>query len=451
MGDPVDPNHIVAPSKILTYADRLKGRKELPKTSVDLSSLPNPTLKDGKPSIEIPNDLYPEGCALWKFSLIGRLDFKELNFSNEDKVKILQAEQWVVAQQKLNLMEWFPSFDADKQRSSRSTAWVKFPGLPMEFWIEKTLLAMGKTLGSPIVFDKRTLAHEYGHFASVLIDIDFAELKSDDINVTVGGREFCQPFEILKRPKFCSKCSIIGHSDGECRKKTRGEAVKAPKVAADLQQAIVLVNKQQHHENNAGTEWKEDRRKKKGKTAPSIPFVPEKITHVGEGTSNNVADNVLCINDTVELEQQLQDSLAQSEAVLRMASAEVEKHKQAILTHSILASKARIDITSSSTPLCNALEETSEFVSNNKFNILSDKAGNDVLVFSKLGELTKQGKRQQVIDMQNKLNALTDQDQDSLSDSDETLGIRARKESVPKSSSNSVKQLNLNNKLQPRV
>ncbi|XP_026443139.1 uncharacterized protein LOC113343021 [Papaver somniferum] len=219
MGDPVDPNHIVAPSKILTYADRLKGRKELPKTSVDLSSLPNPTLKDGKPSIEIPNELYLEGCALWKFSLIGRLDFKELNFSDvkknlelqwqlgegrvhfvplnrgffiikllsqEDKVMILQAEQWVVAQQKLTLMEWFPSFDADKQRSSRSTVWVKFPGLPMEFWIEKTLLAMGKTLGSPIVVDKRTLAHEYGHFASVLIDIDFAELKSDDINVTVG-------------------------------------------------------------------------------------------------------------------------------------------------------------------------------------------------------------------------------------------------------------------------
>ncbi|XP_026448238.1 uncharacterized protein LOC113348610 [Papaver somniferum] len=417
MGDHVDPNHIVAPSKILTYADRLKGRKELPKTSVDLSSLPNPTLKDGKPSIEIPNELYLEGCALWKFSLIGRLDFKELNFSDvkknlelqwqmgegrvrfvplnrgffiikllsqEDKVKILQAEQWVVAQQKLNLMEWFPSFDADKQRSSRSTAWVKFPGLPMEFWIEKTLLAMGKTLGSPIVVDKRTLAHEYGHFASVLIDIDFAELKSDDINVTVGERM------------------------GNVERK---------------QEAIVLVNKQQHHEKNAGTEWKEARRKKKGKTA----------------------------HDTVELEQQLQDSLAQSESFLRMASAEVEKHKQAILTHSVLASKARIDITSSSTPLCNALEETSEFVSNNKFNILSDKAGNDVLVFSKLGELTKQAKRQQVIDMQNKLNALTDQDHDSLSYSDETLGIRDRKESVPKSSSNSVKQLKLNNKLQPRV
>ncbi|XP_026399712.1 uncharacterized protein LOC113295595 [Papaver somniferum] len=398
MGDPVDPNHIVAPSKIVTYADRLKGRKELPKTSVDLSSLPNPTLEDGKPSIEIPNELYLEGCALWKFSLIGRLDFKELSFSDakrnlelqwqlgegrvhfvplnrgffiiikllsqEDKVKILQDEQWVVAKQKLNLMEWFPSFDADKQRSSRSTVWVKFPGIPVEFWIEKTLLAMGKTLGSPIVVDKRTLAHEYGHFASVLIDIDFAELKSDDINVTVGEREFCQPFEILKRPKFCSKCSIIGHSDGECRKKTRGEALKAPLVTAESHQAIV---------------------------------------------------------DVVELEQQLQDSLAQSEAVLRMASAEVEKYKQVILTHSVLASKARslstsslnakaggnvelartklppparIDISSSSTPLCNALEETSEFVSNNKFNILSDKAGNDLLVFSKLGELTKQAKRQ---------------------------------------------------------
>ncbi|XP_026445204.1 uncharacterized protein LOC113345743 [Papaver somniferum] len=268
MGDSSDPNQF---TKTLTYAECLKGKKVLPKTIVDLATLPNPTKKEGKPTIVIPEDLYLEGCAIWRFSLIGRLDFKELVFpdvknnlllqwqmvedrvqfvplnrglfiiklqSQGDNTKILEAEKWIVAQQNLTLMEWYPTFDPDKQRSSRATFWVKFPGLPVEFWIEKTLLFMGKTLGTPIVIDQRTLAHEYGHFASILIDINFAELDTDGIHVYVGGLEFWQPFDILKRPKFCYKCSIIGHSDSECRKNHKNSA----KVADSAQQLVLVPN-----------------------------------------------------------------------------------------------------------------------------------------------------------------------------------------------------------------
>ncbi|XP_026378349.1 uncharacterized protein LOC113272767 [Papaver somniferum] len=103
----------------------------------------------------------------------------------EDRDRILNVEAWMFDQQKLNLMEWFPGFDADKHNTSNATVWVKFPSLPVEFWIEKTLLAF---------------------------DID-------GIHVTVGGRDFLQPIEIQNIPKFCTKCKIIGHIDSECRKK----------------------------------------------------------------------------------------------------------------------------------------------------------------------------------------------------------------------------------------
>ncbi|XP_026448157.1 uncharacterized protein LOC113348549 [Papaver somniferum] len=156
----------------------------------------------------------------------GRVQFIPMNIgffiiklqSVEDRDKILNVEAWMFEQQQLNLMEWFPGFDADKHNTTNATVWVKVPGLAVEYWIEKTLLALGKTLGTPVVY-KRTLAHEYGYFASVLIHINFAELNTDGIYVTVGGREFWKPIEILKRPKFCTKCNIIGHVDSECRKK----------------------------------------------------------------------------------------------------------------------------------------------------------------------------------------------------------------------------------------
>ncbi|XP_026455412.1 uncharacterized protein LOC113356472 [Papaver somniferum] len=98
----------------------------------------------------------------------------------------------MVDSHQLRLIEWDPGFDADKQPTSRATVWVKFPGLPMEFWVEKYLLAMGKSLGTPIVADTRTLNHEHGHFAYFLINIDFARHETDDIHVIAGGRNFLQ-------------------------------------------------------------------------------------------------------------------------------------------------------------------------------------------------------------------------------------------------------------------
>lgn len=133
--------------------------------------------------------------------------------TQEAKNKLLNAEAWFFGHQKLNLIEWFPGFDAENQCSSHSSVWVMSPGLPMEFLIEKTLLAMAKSLGTPIVVDRRTLDHEYGHFSSVFVDIDFADPATDAIHVTVGGLEFWQTFDIQKIPIFCTKCKIIGHSD----------------------------------------------------------------------------------------------------------------------------------------------------------------------------------------------------------------------------------------------
>ncbi|XP_026420062.1 uncharacterized protein LOC113316043 [Papaver somniferum] len=245
MEDQSDPSK----TKALTYAEKLMGKKQLPTTSLDLSTLPNPSVKDGKPAVVIPVKYHEEGCDIWKYSLIGRLDFKDLNFSDvkknlesqwqlgeggghffpmnrgffiiklksqKAKDKLFEAQAWIVAHQKLSLMERYPSFDADKQKTIHATVWVKFPGLPMEYWIEKTFLAMGKSLGTPIVVDKRTLAHEYGYYASVLIDI--AEMNDvDAIHVSVGGLEFLQPIETHKKPKFCTSCKIIGHNEAECR------------------------------------------------------------------------------------------------------------------------------------------------------------------------------------------------------------------------------------------
>ncbi|XP_026378624.1 uncharacterized protein LOC113273071 [Papaver somniferum] len=324
MGDQSDPSH----AKPLMYADKLVGKKTLPTTSYDLSLLPNPTVKEGKPAVIIPEDFYQEGCEIWKFSLTRRLDFTDIIFSiakktlesqwqlgdgrvqfipmvrgffiiklksQEDKDKLFDAESWIVEHQKLSLLEWYPSFDPQRQKTSHASAWVKFPGLPMEFWLEKTLLSMEKYLGTPIVVDKCTLAHEYGYYASVLIDINFAELDTDGIHVTVGGLDFWQLIDIYKKPKFCTHCKIIGHNDGECRKKQNSVSKQQRNVRQQNNQQLNIVvknvsgvskwhpkkngiNSTIKHGNSHGSvgdNKKEAGRKKKGNKFLIIPFVPE--------------------------------------------------------------------------------------------------------------------------------------------------------------------------------
>ncbi|XP_026433429.1 uncharacterized protein LOC113330837 [Papaver somniferum] len=370
----------------MTYADQVRGKQQLPTTMIDINALPKPTVKEGKPAVVLPDSFYYEGCDIWKYSLIGRLDLKGINFqevknhfeqkwklgqellqfvpmsrgffiiklrSQEAKDKIMKVEAWFFGHQKLNLIEWFPGFDAEKQRSSHASVWVTFPGLSMEFWTEKTLLTMAKSLGTPIIVDKRTLAHEYGHFAAVLVDIDFAEPATDAIHVSGGGVDFLQPVEIQKVPKFCSKCKIIGHTDQECRKQAKNNVDNQVPT-----QQIVAVQQRSSSEVQQGTEWKVAQRKKKGKKA-------SKQQSSNETTDINITGDV-DVEYAAKLEkaQQLEVAMAKSQAELdavyvELTGAVVNKIPKPVRTGS------------TPTPLSDQLMAGEYLLKRNKFDALN--------------------------------------------------------------------------------
>ncbi|XP_026443521.1 uncharacterized protein LOC113343609 [Papaver somniferum] len=209
-------------AKPISFADTVTGRKTLNPTTIDLSTLPNPTLKEGEPALQIPTDLYQEGCKRFQHSLIARLDFTGLKFNevkqtlmeqwkfssihcsfipmskcffivrltNEADKEMIRGSKWMVNQHQLRMIDWYPGFNPEKQRTSHAATWVRFPGLHMELWTERSLLTIGKALGTPIVVDHRTLDLEYGHFAVVLVDIDFAKHIPERIHLSAGGRKF---------------------------------------------------------------------------------------------------------------------------------------------------------------------------------------------------------------------------------------------------------------------
>ncbi|KAI3897113.1 hypothetical protein MKW92_007088, partial [Papaver armeniacum] len=57
-----------------SYADAFKQKKTLQPTKVDISSLPNPKLIEGEPSLDIPTEFFQEGCIPFQHRFIARID-----------------------------------------------------------------------------------------------------------------------------------------------------------------------------------------------------------------------------------------------------------------------------------------------------------------------------------------------------------------------------------------
>ncbi|KAI3843632.1 hypothetical protein MKW92_016593, partial [Papaver armeniacum] len=238
-----------------SFAEKVKVRQTIQPTAVDVSSLPNPTLINGEPSLVIPADFYQEGCKPFEYNFIARLNFTGLKFVEVKNILVTQWQlnpnsvrfmsmskgffvimlrdeqtksrirnkKWYVNQQELRLMDWYPGFDPERQNTSHAAVWVHLLGLHAYLWTERSLLSICKAVGNPIVVDQRTLNLEFGSFASVLVDVDFAKHIPSRILLTDGGRTFWQTVDIPKHPKFCLHCNIIGHTDKECRQKPKDD------------------------------------------------------------------------------------------------------------------------------------------------------------------------------------------------------------------------------------
>ncbi|XP_026459862.1 uncharacterized protein LOC113360580 [Papaver somniferum] len=336
--------------KNLTFVERVVGNKRHVKTTVDLNSLPNPTTKEGKPAVEIPQDLFIEGCEIWKYSLIGHIEFKGSDFNS---IKISLEQQWKLGQGRVQFVPLNRGFfiikllsQEDKDEAFSEDVWVRFPGLPLELWVEKSLLAMGKSLGNPIVVDSKSLNHEYGHFVVVLIDIDFSKHDNTDaIHVTAGGRDFWQNIDIPKHPKFCSKCNIIGHMDVDCRKKkhTTQQAKGPPKqqwrqfTTVENTSSTILADELQHSESELVGLSEEDRI-----ALELAKVISECKAKVDQGEEISVEERA-----TLELAQKMEEDLA------KLQRARMERAAQAY---------------------SRKLDSSGVILSPNKFSVLPDEA-----------------------------------------------------------------------------
>lgn len=113
-------------------------------------------LAKGEKSIKV-SDLQAKLTMLWKdigqWNLISsRRGFYEFSFSSIEDLRCVQSVGlWNLKPGNLRLFSWTKDFNPNVQQ-----VWVRFFGLPQEYWRPKTIFAIAGGLGIPTCLDEAT-------------------------------------------------------------------------------------------------------------------------------------------------------------------------------------------------------------------------------------------------------------------------------------------------------
>ncbi|KAF6151738.1 hypothetical protein GIB67_002021 [Kingdonia uniflora] len=180
-------------------------------SSCSIDQLPIPGKRGEFPTIKILVEAHKRGLDRNKFNLVGRLDLM--------KIKISEVRQIVIAQWKpkgvcriIPVGKGYFTIFLDNEED-RNNIWMG--GLGFEFWEVDSLVALGRTMGTPIHVDRTQ--NDFGYFAKVLVDIDLTEPIPNKVLVELEDGDFWQRVELGALPKFCPHCKMVGHNLSECR------------------------------------------------------------------------------------------------------------------------------------------------------------------------------------------------------------------------------------------
>lgn len=68
--------------------------------------------------------------------------------------------------------EWCPNFYPSKASLEKVAVWVQLSGLPIEYYDERVLKALGNKIGKTVKVDKTTLRQDRGKYARMCVEVD---------------------------------------------------------------------------------------------------------------------------------------------------------------------------------------------------------------------------------------------------------------------------------------
>jgi len=241
----------------------------LNKVNVPLSDIPKPRLKGNSLSIKILGDVYQSRLAncnnylhgilvlsktdnplsskdlytkllqlwkpldRWKMIPLGRVFF-EFRFSTADDLRsVWSNDVWNLKPGLLHLSRWSLDFNLSNQTQTHSEVWVRFHYFPLEYWQDRIHFEIAGAIGTPIIIDDNTRNNSFGHYARVLVDINFAGFILDTLCVERDNFAFDIEIEYEHPPYFCFTCNSIGHSSDHCKKDHANKIAREKVITKD--------------------------------------------------------------------------------------------------------------------------------------------------------------------------------------------------------------------------
>jgi hypothetical protein len=140
-------------------------------------------------------------------------DYFLVNFTHkEDHYHALMDGPWLIYDHYLVVREWTPDFNPASDSIEKVAVWVRFSGLPIEYYDAKMLYFIGNRIGRTIKVDKNTLMQERGKYARMCVEVDLS--KPLLAIFTIKGRQFHVEYEGLHL--LCLTCGRFGHTKEGC-------------------------------------------------------------------------------------------------------------------------------------------------------------------------------------------------------------------------------------------
>jgi hypothetical protein len=145
-------------------------------------------------------------------------DFYLVTFTSlEDQCRALTEGPWMIYDHYLVVSPWSANFDPASATVTKTAVWVRFSGLPIEYYDSRILHFIGNRIGRTVKVDKNTLLQERGKYARLCVEVDLS--KPLLAMFELKGRHYKVEYEGLHL--LCLACGRFDHYSGECANKPK--------------------------------------------------------------------------------------------------------------------------------------------------------------------------------------------------------------------------------------
>jgi hypothetical protein len=145
-------------------------------------------------------------------------DYFLVHFTSKgDQYRALTEGPWMIYDHYLSVSKWSPDFNPAKNKIEKMAVWVRFSGLPIEYYDKKILNGIGNRIGKTVKVDKNTLLQEHGKYACLCVEVDLTKPLLAMFTI----KESYDRVEYEGLHQLCITCGKFGHVKEGCSLKSQ--------------------------------------------------------------------------------------------------------------------------------------------------------------------------------------------------------------------------------------